>query len=382
MQPDRRPVIVHITNSLVRGGTEHALLRLLHEWCGDGFQHMVVTLRAAGPLAEFLPDDVACRALGIAGNSRLAWSRLAGMLRRIRPDVIHARGAGCWSDTVLASTMLPSARVVLGFHGWDAAGSLSRSVRVAAGIARRTGAAFLAVSVGLRARLAAEIAVPADEIEVLTHGVDTRRFHPLSMDQRAQLRRSLGFAEWDVVIGTVASLTPIKRHDLLLRALAKISRDNPRVQLILLGEGPERANLEALAQQLGIQARVRFLGYRSDVENVLPALDVYACTSDSEGRSNALLEGLATGLPVVSTDVGDHAAVLDGDSAGLIVPTGDTAALAAALRRLTDDQPLRQSMSANARRIALEQDVGPAAAAHTAFYRRLVPNSWHASAGR
>lgn len=357
-------------------------MRLLHEWSGDGFQHTVVTLRAAGPLAEFLPDDVACRALGIAGSSRLGWSRLAGILRRIRPDVIHARGAGCWSDTTLASTMLPSARVVLGFHGWDTAGSLSRSVRVAAGIARRNGAAFLAVSTRLRARLAAEIAVPADDIEVLTHGVDNRRFHPLSMDQRNQLRRSLGFAERDLVIGTVASLTLIKRHDLLLQAFAEISRDNLRVRLILLGEGPERANLEALARQLGMTARVVFLGYRNDVQDVLPALDVYACTSDSEGRSNALLEALATGLPVVSTDVGDHAAVLGGDSAGMIVPTGDIAALVTALRRLADDEPLRQSMTANARQVALGQDVGPAAAAHTAFYRRLVPNFWHASAGR
>lgn len=356
---------------------QRTLVRLLGEWGESGFHHAVITLRDAGSLAATLPDHVACRALNIKGKSHTSWWRLAGVLRGLKPDILHARGAGCWSDALLASMLLPSARVILGFHGWDTPGAVSRPARWAAKVARRSGAVILTVSQRVRDQLSGEIAVPADEIHVIANGVDTRQFQPATVDQRAVLRGRLGLAPTDLVVGTVGSLVPVKRHNLLLDAFAAISAETPGLRLLIVGEGPMRDTLWERAAAMGLQERVRFLGHRDDVHQILPALDMYVCTSDSEGQSNALLEALASGLPVVSTDVGDHAAILRSSQAGLVVPIGDADALTLALRQLIADESLRRSLGEKARRAANGHDLPTMAANYQAYYRSLVPNGWH-----
>ena len=152
----------------------------------------------------------------------------------------------------------------------------------------------------------------------------------------------------DVWLGLVASLTAVKRHDLLIRALAAVAKsgDGPRVHLVLLGDGPERARLERLAAQCSIADRVHFEGAVTDVSAYLHEIDIGVLCSDREGLSNAILEYMAAGLPVVATEVGGNAELVTHEN-GICVPANDVVALSRALGMLIADPQMRTSMGAS-----------------------------------
>lgn len=380
MHPDTRPTIAHVIDSLAPGGTERLLMQMLHAWGTQPFRHVVVTLRDAGPLAENLPDHTACRGLHTRGRARTAWWQLARVLRGARASIIHARGAGCWSDAMLASMLVPSAALVLGFHGWDRPNAISRSARWAARFARRNGGGFLTVSEHAQARLAVRLRIPPHEIQVLSNGVDAQRFRPAGADTRPKVRATLGIAPDDIVVGSIGALTAVKRHDRLLEAFAQASTIQPSLILLIAGDGPLRTALEAQANALGLAERVRWLGWRNDVASLLHALDIYVCTSDSEGQSNALLEALASGVPAISTPVGDHAGLLGPLGAGLVVDQFDSHALAGGILRLAADAALRSDIGQRVRMTALQHDFFRMAARYQSYYQTRLPRAQSDSA--
>jgi glycosyltransferase involved in cell wall biosynthesis len=178
-----------------------------------------------------------------------------------------------------------------------------------------------------------------------------------------------------VWIGIVASLTPVKRHDLLLRAFASIhsSVASGSVRVLVVGEGPERNALETLCRQLGIASHVHFVGATKEVGTYLRHLDIGVLCSDREGLSNALLEYMAFGLPVVATDVGG-ARELVSEGNGLLIPSDNVDALARSLRVLISAKDLRQSLGRTGRteverRFSWDRSIGDL----QAFYRSVAP---------
>lgn len=172
---------------------------------------------------------------------------------------------------------------------------------------------------------------------------------------REEARAALGVPTGAWTVGAVARLARQKRLDRLLEAVALLP---PAVHCVLAGDGEERDALVALAERLGVADRVHFVGWRSDTTAVLAALDVFVLCSDREGMSNAMLEALAVGVPVVSTPVSGADEALeplaDGTAPGVIVPF-DSAALAEALRGVMDDPARREAMAAAAARRARER---------------------------
>ena len=148
----------------------------------------------------------------------------------------------------------------------------------------------------------------------------------------------------------VAGLRPIKNHRLFLDMARLVLAEIPETRFLLAGEGEMRPTLERYARELEISGRVMFLGGRSDIPDVLAATDVSVLTSHSEGLPNALLESMAVGIPVVTTDyAGARELVTDG-AEGFIVPRGDAAALADRVLRLLREERLRESMGGNGAR--------------------------------
>jgi L-malate glycosyltransferase len=195
----------------------------------------------------------------------------------------------------------------------------------------------------IKAQLQQQDGVAPEKIQVIANGLEL----PVpSGEQPSVFKDHPG----DLWVGIVANLKPVKRIDLFLRALTDLKSQLPdrRVRGIVLGEGRLRSELVLLAAQLGISDRVHFVGATDKVSNYLQYLDVGVLCSDKEGLSNALLEYMACGLPVVVTAVGGNCELVD-DSNGICVPAGDHQALAGALARLVVCEELRKRLGARSR---------------------------------
>lgn len=373
MNSERRPVIVHVVHSLEGGGTERTLVALLRRFDPSRFDHAVITLREVGSLAARLPDHVACRPLAARGKSRLTGLKLAKTVHALRPAVVHARGTGCWFDTTMAAVRTPSTRLVLGFHGLEHDAGFRRRQRWIAGWGLRAGARFTSVSLTGRRRMNRELGLPLKSIDVLSNGVDLDRFRTVDPDTRRRVRSTLRMAETAFVVGTVGSLTPVKGYRGLISAVARAAPSVPQISLLVVGSGPLRENLAAHARAERIGDRVHFTGRREDVPELLTAMDTYVCSSESEGMSNALLEAMASGRPIVATDVGDNAELVRQKVEGLIVPSGCIESLAAAITQLASTPAVRDRFAAASRARAGDHDFSHTVRAYERWYASLLP---------
>lgn len=186
-------------------------------------------------------------------------------------------------------------------------------------------------------------------------------------------RSAHGFQPDETVYLCVGRLVVQKNHALLLRAFARSAEAHANARLAIIGEGEQRAALEAQAAALGIAARVRFLGIRRDVPDAMAAADAFVLPSDYEGNPLSVMEAMAAGLPVVATAVGGVPELVEDGRHGFLVPAGDADALAGAMSRLAADGGMRATMALHAReRAAREFGVQQMAEAYANLYRRLV----------
>jgi glycosyltransferase involved in cell wall biosynthesis len=227
-----------------------------------------------------------------------------------------------------------------------------------------------------------ELGLPRALVTHLPNGVDLNRFRPPTPEQRTAARQMLAITPQEWAVGVVGSLTPVKGHDMLLAAMALARQAAPNIRLFIVGDGPIRAALEAQAEHLALSDCVRFIGQREDVPIVLHALDAYVCPSHSEGTSNALLEAMASGLPVVSTVVGDHPVIIREGADGLITPPGEAVAMAHALQSWCSSPQLACDMGIKARARAAQFSFDGTVESYQRYYHDLCPRSFtHAHLG-
>jgi glycosyltransferase involved in cell wall biosynthesis len=208
--------------------------------------------------------------------------------------------------------------------------------------------------------------ITADRIHCVPNGVDLRRFE--RSDDRRVTRRRLGIPDGAWLIGTVANLRREKDHSTLLRALVRVRAAEPRAHLALAGEGPMLAALEAEARDLGIAPFVHFLGARTDVPEILSALDLYCLPSRFEGMPISILEAMAAGCPIVATRVPGTVDLVEDGRTGVLVPPDDTRMLADQLLRVGADAELRRRLVKAARTHVAEHATSDAMLRH---YARL-----------
>ncbi len=297
---------------------------------------------------------------------------MARLLRGWKARVIHARNTGCWADAILAGAVTRGVRVVLGFHGLETCAPLSGRQRRMVRWGLRTGAGFTSVSMAGKRQLCEQAGVAPDRVEVLPNGVDLTRFTKLDNPSRESVRHGLGIRQDAFLVGTVGSLTPVKRHDVLLHALARASKTLKNIRLVVVGDGPLQATLKEQAQAEGISEIVTFTGTCANVPELLGAMDLYVCSSESEGMNNALLEAMAAGLPIVTTDVGDNALVAREGVEGWIVEPGSAASLSDAVIQLVETPVMRSRLAAAARLRANQYDLQTTASLYEQYYRTLV----------
>lgn len=361
--------VVHVLDSLAIGGMENGVVNVIN--AARHGRHTVVTMTAGGPLRERLPAEVAVHCVDKrAGIDLRAVARLARLFRRLRPDVVHSRNWGAL-DAVLAARLAGVRAVVHGEHGREASDPLglnprrNRIRRVLGPLVSR----FVTVSFDLRDWLVGTVGIPAGKVLTIHNGVDTARF---SDGDPMEARRTLGLPADAIVIGTVGRLDPVKDQVGLLAAFAAFPDSPSGPRLAIVGEGPCRQALEGEIARLRLTGRAQLCGERRDIPSVLRAFDVFALPSRAEGISNTILEAMATGLPVVATDVGGNPELVEPDVTGRLVPAGDPPALEAALRSYVSDPYLRaQHGKAGRERVLQHFSLERMAQAHTDLYASL-----------
>jgi glycosyltransferase involved in cell wall biosynthesis len=190
---------------------------------------------------------------------------------------------------------------------------------------------------------------------------------------RSRARAELGLDDDDFVVGAVARLSPQKAHHLLLEAISVLARRDPRVHLVLLGDGERRGELERLAHDLGIADRVLFAGVRRDVAELLPAFDVSSLSSVHEAMPLGVIESMAACLPVVATDCGALRDLVSEGESGYLVPVGDVAGLVERLALLAADPHLRARLGASGRaRVMRDFTIASTARGYEALLTGLV----------
>jgi len=205
---------------------------------------------------------------------------------------------------------------------------------------------------------------------VIHNGIDPGPL-PTEGDRR-RARRNLGLASDAFVVATVARLDPVKDLLTLLEAFAEVRRRTPRAQLLIVGDGPERARLEERARRSDLAAAVRITGFRPDVRALLPAADAYVSSSISEGISITILEAMAAGVPVIATAVGGTPEIL-ADGSGVLVPSRSPAQIADAVLALAHDERRRTSLAAAGRlRLETSFTIDRMVEDYARAYRRLI----------
>lgn len=196
--------------------------------------------------------------------------------------------------------------------------------------------------------------ITPERIKVIYNGLNLTRLNGDSEGVK-RVRRMLDLPAGAKVVGIMARLFPVKRHDTFLKAAVVISQAIPETRFAIVGDGPWRSHLEELRRNLGLASKVVFFGEQREVGPYLSAFDVAVLTSETEGCSNSVLEAMAVGKPVVATDVGGNRELIDDGETGFLVRLGDTEALAEAVIRLLRNPVLAREMGQKAREEAMRR---------------------------
>jgi glycosyltransferase involved in cell wall biosynthesis len=340
---------------LVTGGTQRHLQQVLRLLDPARFRASVYTLMPGGDVEDEL------RAAGVAVTSLSLGGRLVGaraaqaMLRAaglVRASGVHVVHGYQWRPALVGALVARLARVPLVFASKRSlTGDDTRARRAWRAIGRRVDTLVVNAE-AIRAE--AQAHGVATRWAVIPSGVDVDRFR--ETPDAARAKSALGLDPSRPVIGTVGRLESRKGHDdLLAAAHTVLARANGlRPQLLVVGDGPLRRRLAEQAASLGIADSVRFAGHVADVRIPLAAMDVFVLSSNAEGMSNALLEAMAAGRPVIGTAVGGTAEVLDGADRGLLVPPGDPDALGGAMLALLADRERARRLGEAGRRWVTE----------------------------
>jgi glycosyltransferase involved in cell wall biosynthesis len=386
----RALAIVHAIARLNLGGAALHVAQLASEQERRGHRVLVVagTIPAGEESMEHLVVESGVplrklpalqRDIAVAADAS-AIRELRRIVRDERPDILHTHTAKAGATGRIAALTAGSARpraIVHTYHGHVLRGYFS-APRTAAFraverlLARRT-SALVAVSEQVRDELVEMGIAPLERFVVIPYGFDfTGRVDP-DGSLRQQTRAQLGLADDTFLVGWVGRLTDIKKPLDLVRTTAVLRERGVDAALVLVGDGPDRPRIDALARELGLAERVRFAGYQTELAGWYAAFDALLLTSANEGTPVAAIEALAARRPVVATDVGGVPAVVEEGETGFLAPAGDTQALAAALARLAADAELRERMGRlGARRMSELFGIGRMVDDIDALYRRAL----------
>lgn len=320
------------------GGLENGVVNLINNSDPDIFSHELCCITRSGNAEKRLKRHIDIYEMHKQeGNDWRMIPRLFSLIKERRPDIVHTRNWGA-VDAILAAKLAGVSNVIHGEHGWNMDDPRGQNLKrcmvrklLSGGVDR-----FVAVSEDIKNWMVNSVGIKGSKVVKILNGVDTDKFCP---GNKEDARMKLGFLNDEVIIGTVGRLDPVKDQGLLLHAFARLNHGQSNLRLIVVGDGPERKDLESLKDTLPCRDHILFLGERNDVDNVLKTFDLFVLPSRNEGISNTILEAMATGIPVIATAVGGNPELVQDGHTGLLIPPSDCDALTNALNFYIAQRP-------------------------------------------
>ena len=343
--------VLFLETSLGMGGSEKVWLKLIRLIDRNRFRPIVCCLYRRGALGAHLFQEGVCVYQSLAGNrwDLRVFYRLNRLLRRERVDIIYVINQAYtqfWASVCRKFGDVPV--LISSIHN---TGKIKR-VRRKSFVNRLTMFSVdcvTALSPNHRDYLVENEHISPQKIAIVTNGIEVERYH---YNDVSKTRMILGLNAATPVVGIVAMLRPEKSHDVLLKAFLIVSLMFPTSVLLIIGDGPERKRLEELTARLKIQKKVRFLGVRDDIPQLLAALDVAVLCSQPvvETLPVSVLEYMASSKPVVATNVGSLPDLVEDGINGYLVNPGDIDALADRIVKLLSDPTLARKMGIEGRK--------------------------------
>ena len=378
MKEDPRPLIAHVMYRFDTGGLENGVVNLINHMPADRYRHAVIALTEVTDFKKRIQrDDVLFISLNKApGHGFWLYPKLFKLFRQLRPAIVHSRNLAALEAQFPAWLAGVPVRIH-GEHGRDV-GDLDGSnitLQRVRQFYRPFVSYYLALSRDLAQYLTGIIRVPKHKMLQVYNGVDSTRFHPGQPDQTAVDCPFTRPDNW--IIGTVGRMQTVKDQPTLTRAFIRALAIEPslkqRLRLVMIGEGPLRAECQQLLAKANMSDLAWLPGERNDIPEIMRGLDCFVLPSLAEGISNTILEAMASGLPVIATDVGGNADLVTMGETGTIVPAADSEAMAQEIVRLATQPNVAKNMG-TAGRSKIEQQFSMEAmvAAYQGTYDKLL----------
>src|SRR5262245_11309589 len=343
-QKKEPPLVAHVIHRFAVGGLENGLVNLIIATAPERYRHAIISLTDYTDFRSRIRQaDVPVIALNKRqGKDFRTHLRLWRVLREMRPAIVHTRNLPALEFLSVAALAGVRGRIH-GEHGrdmYDLDGS-SRKYTLLRKAIDTCVSCYTAVSEELTQWLMRTVGVASEKVVRICNGVDVHRFYP-----RTGARLPLGpegfVQEGTIVVGTVGRMQTVKDQLTLVRAFSHPVQSDcdarERLRLVMIGDGPLREESRKLLREAGVDAFAWLPGERADIPELLRAFDLFVLPSIAEGISNTILEAMATGLPVVATNVGGNPELVEHGETGMLIPVADPLSIAKAIRSYLFDR--------------------------------------------
>lgn len=316
----RRITLAHVVLSMEIGGMETVIANIARNINPDVYRPVIICINKIGTIGYELMDE-GIKVIRLPAMLRkvsfLYPNSLIGTLRDEGADIVHTH-SGCWHKAAIAGKLSGAKGIIYTEHGRLVPDS--RRVIVLDKVTSLMTDYIVPVSQDLKRYLKEIIGINYCKIFQIDNGIDTNHFKPLPKSKT--LMSELDISDDCFVIGNIARLAAVKDHKTLIQAFNIAFKAFQNMKLIVVGDGPERSNLEELIKELNLAGNVKLLGFRKDIRELLSIFDLFALSSISEGTSITILEAMASGKPVIATGVGANADLVIEGETGLLVRPG------------------------------------------------------------
>ena len=343
----KTPLIAHVIHRLDFGGLENGLVNLINRMPGESYRHAIICLTNYTDFRDRIhnPNVEVFALYKRQGNDYRLYIKLWRLFRQIRPDIVHTRNLATL-EAQLPALLAGVPHRVHGEHGRDGHDLANNSAkyRLLRKVFRPLVDRYIPLSLDLHEYLREKIKVPERKLVRICNGVDIEKFTPDSSHSGQALPD--GFSgKGTIVVGTVGRMEAVKDQLTLANAFIQLVKEYPNgrkcLRLVMIGDGKLRAPAQALLEAADMANIAWLPGKRDDIPLLLRAMDVFVLPSLGEGISNTILEAMASGLPIVATDVGGNRELVDQGNTGFLIPSGNKEIMAHSIRTYVDDPDLR-----------------------------------------